>query len=190
MLQRTPRKSTSESQQGVSSTRDASTLRSLFENEESNLLRFAYSLTGRRAVAEEIVQDVFLQLHARWKEVDSPRAWLYQSVRNAAFNHLRKAKRELLQSDDERANQSVQNKDQPPDVLLENMETTNTLKGLLEKLSQTDQQLVRLKYFEGLKYREISERTGLTVSNVGYRLHQIMQILAKGLLPMGRDDSK
>jgi RNA polymerase sigma factor (sigma-70 family) len=190
MLQPTPMKSTSEIKSGVSSNKDGITLRSLFENEESNLLRFAFSLTGRRAVAEEIVQDVFLQLHARWKEVESPRAWLYQSVRNAAFNHLRKTKREVLQSDDEQAAQRVEDKDQPPDVVLEHMETTNTLKGLLEKLSETDQQLVRLKYFEGLKYREISERTGLTVSNVGYRLHQIMQTLANGLQPKGRDDSK
>jgi RNA polymerase sigma-70 factor (ECF subfamily) len=103
---------------------------------------------------------------------------------------LRKTKREVLQSDDEQAAQRVEDKDQPPDVVLEHMETTTTLKGLLEKLSETDQQLVRLKYFEGLKYREISERTGLTVSNVGYRLHQIMQTLANGLQPKGRDDSK
>jgi RNA polymerase sigma-70 factor (ECF subfamily) len=53
-----------------------------------------------------------------------------------------------------------------------------------------DQQLVRLKYFEGLKYREISERTGLTVSNVGFRLHTIMQTLAKGLQPMERSELK
>lgn len=190
MLQPTPLKSTSEIKSGVSSHRDGITLRSLFESEESNLLRFAFSITGRRAVAEEIVQDVFLQLHARWKEVESPRAWLYQSVRNAAFNHLRKTKREILQSDDEQAAQRVEGKDQLPDVVLEHMETTNTLKLLLEKLSETDQQLVRLKYFEGLKYREISEKTGLTVSNVGYRLHQIMQTLANGLQPKERDDSK
>lgn len=189
MLQPTPLKSTTEIKKGVSSS-DGITLRSLFDHEESNLLRFAFSIAGRREVAEEIVQDVFLQLHARWNEVDSPRAWLYQSVRNAAFNYLRKAKREVLQSDDEQATQSVEVKDQPPDVVLEHMETTNALKRLLEKLSETDQQLVRLKYFEGLKYREISERTGLTVSNVGYRLHQIMQTLASGLQPMGRDDSK
>lgn len=190
MLQPTPLKSTPEIKKSVSSSKDGITLRSLFENEESNLLRFAFSIVGRRAVAEEIVQDVFLQLHARWNEVELPRAWLYQSVRNAAFNYLRKAKREVLHSDDEQATHSVEVKDQPPDVVLEHMETTNTLKRLLEKLSETDQQLVRLKYFEGLKYREISERTGLTVSNVGYRLHQIMQTLASGLQPMGRDEAQ
>lgn len=190
MLQPTSWKSTSETKSGVSSQQDGLTLRSLFASEESNLLRFVFYITGRRVVAEEIVQDVFLQLHARWEEVDSPRAWLYQSARHAAFNYLRKTKREVLQSDDSQIPQTIEDKDQPPDVVLEQMETTNTLKLLVEKLSETDQQLVRLKYFEGLKYREISERTGLTVSNVGYRLHQIMQTLASGLQPLGRDEAK
>jgi RNA polymerase sigma factor (sigma-70 family) len=190
MLQPTPLKSKSEINSGVPSTKDGITLRSLFENEESNLLRFAFSLTGRRAVAEEIVQDVFLQLHANWKDVESPRAWLYQCVRHAAWNHLRKAKREVLHSDDEQAIQCIEDKDQLPDVVLQNMETTKNLNRLLEKLPEMDQQLVRLKYFEGLKYREISERTGLTVSNVGFRLHTIMQTLAKGLQPMERSELK
>ena len=41
------------------------TLRDLFDREETPLLRYAFSLVGRRAVAEEIVQDVFLQLHEK-----------------------------------------------------------------------------------------------------------------------------
>jgi len=190
MLQPTPLRSTSEIKPGVPSTKDGITLRSLFDLEESNLLRFVFSLTGRRAIAEEIVQDVFLKLHACWRDVESPRAWLYQCARNAAFNHLRKAKREVLQSDHEQTFHRLEDKDQQPDIALQNMEATTALNQLLENLSQIDQQLVRLKYFEGLKYRQISERTGLTVSNVGYRLHTIMQTLANGMQPTERGDSK
>ena len=55
-------------------------LRTLFESEESHLLRYAFYLTGRRAVAEEIVQEVFLDLYKKWAKVDTPRAWLFRSV--------------------------------------------------------------------------------------------------------------
>ena len=79
------------------------TVRTLFDSEESNLLRFAFSLTGRRAVAEEIVQEVFLQLHTKWSEVKEPRAWLFRSVRNRAFHYLRKSRRETLETDDDSA---------------------------------------------------------------------------------------
>lgn len=49
----------------------------LFDQEETALLRYAFSYVGRHEVAEEIVQEVFLQLHTRWDEVETPRAWLF-----------------------------------------------------------------------------------------------------------------
>ena len=160
------------------------TLRTLFDSEESNLLRFAFSLTGRRAVAEEIVQEVFLQLHAKWSEVNEPRAWLFRSVRNRAFHYLRKSRRETLGSDDEGA-PIADSSNETPDELIARMETVAELRELVSQLPEKDQRLVRLKYFEDLKYRDISQRTGLTISNVGFRLHQILRKLAAGLLPRG-----
>ena len=64
-------------------------LAALFEEEESGLLRYAWGLTGRRPVAEELVQEAFLRLHRSWGEVENPRAWLYRTVRNLALNHRR-----------------------------------------------------------------------------------------------------
>jgi RNA polymerase sigma-70 factor (ECF subfamily) len=189
MLKPTPEKFPSEIERGVPEDHDGVTLRSLFDQEEASLLRFAYSLTGRREVAEEIVQEVFLQLHARWHEVQMPRAWLFQSVRHRSFHFLRKSKREVLAGDDVLPFSSMTDAVQSPDKMMEQMEVNSALQALVRELPEADRQLLRLKYFEGLKYREISERTGLSVSNVGYRLHHIMRTLASGLQPMGRDDS-
>ena len=68
------------------------------------------------------------------------------------------------------------------------MEATGTLRQILQELDETDRKLVTLKYFEGLKYRDISEQTGLSVSNVGYRLHHILKQLAAKLRPLGIDE--
>lgn len=163
------------------------TLRTLFDGEESDLLRFAFSLTGRRAVAEEIVQEVFLQLHANWAEVNEPRAWLFRCVRNRAFHYLRKSRRETLGTDCATP-QIADSLNETPDELLSRMETVAELRQLISQLSEKDRRLVQLKYFEDLKYREISQRTGLTISNVGYRLHQVLKKLAVGLLPRGVED--
>jgi len=162
-------------------------LRTLFESEESNLLRFAFSLTGRRAVAEEIVQEIFLQLHARWDQVHEPRAWLFRSIRNRAFHYLRKSRRETLGSDDDVA-QIANSSDETPDELIARMETVANLRQLVSQLPEKDRRLVQLKYYEGLKYRDISQRTGLTISNVGFRLHQVLKKLAAGLLLRGVED--
>ncbi len=148
-------------------------LRDLFDAEETPLLRYAFSLTGRRAVAEEIVQEVFLQLHSHWNDIDTPRAWLFRSVRNRAYNHNRDNKREIL-TNDEHAVQSPNAGDEMPEALLLHMEAAACLRLVMEELDEVDRQLVQLKYFEGLKYRDISEQTGLSISNVGYRLHHIL----------------
>ena len=86
------------------------------------MLRFAFSLTGRRAVAEELVQEVFLQLHAKWTEVQEPRAWLFRSVRNRAFNYVRKCRRESLGNDEDSA-LIAESSEETPDELLARMET-------------------------------------------------------------------
>lgn len=182
--------STPNVQQITKSTEESQwTLRSLFEQEESNLLRYAFSLTGRRAIAEEIVQEVFLQLHAQWERVSSPRAWLVRSVRNRAFHYLRKCRRETLGGDGELL-ANVPDDVQPADEWMIHLETVAQLRQLVGKLPEKDQRLVRMKYLEGLKYREISQQTGLTVSNVGFRLHQVLKKLADGLLPMGANSEK
>ena len=162
------------------------TLRTLFDSEESNLLRFAFSLTGRRAVAEEIVQEVFLQLHAKWAEVREPRAWLFRSVRNQAFHYMRKIRRETLEYDD--STKIADSLSETPDELVARMETVAELRQLVSELPEKDRRLVQLKYFEDLKYRDISQRTGLTISNVGYRLHQVLKKLAVSLLPKGVEE--
>ena len=47
---------------------------------------------------------------------------------------------------------------------------------------------MKLKYFEDLKYREISTQTGLNIGNVGYRLHHILKELAARLRKLGFDE--
>ncbi|WP_353620845.1 RNA polymerase sigma factor [Rhodopirellula sp. JC639] len=169
------------------------TLRALFEAEETPLLRYAFSLTGRRAVAEEIVQDVFLQLHARWEDVQNPGAWLFRSVRNRAFSYLRHLKRESLHTDDGKPPSAYDETgfgdtpDESPEEMLLRMEAVAALRQSMDQLDPTDQQLVKLKYFENLSYSDISARTGLSIGNVGYRLHHILKQLAGKLRPLGID---
>ena len=182
MLKPTPRVNQSGAQ-GVSEL----TLQTLFDTEETPLLRYAFALIGRRAVAEEIVQEVFLQLHVHWGDVDSPRAWLFRSVRNRAYNYIRDNQREILKIDDGNV-QSPNAEDETPEATLLRMEAIGALRQIVEELDETDRQLVKLKYFEGLKYRDISAQTGLSISNVGYRLHHILKELAGKLRPLGIDE--
>jgi RNA polymerase sigma factor (sigma-70 family) len=163
------------------------TLQSLFDSEETPLLRYAFSIVGRRAVAEEIVQEVFLQLHTHWDDVESPKAWLFRSVRNRAFKHVRDNKREVLNESDSKPQSTIAEEDSP-EAALEHMEAIAAVRQILEELNEPDRQLVKLKYFTDLKYREISSQTGLNIGNVGYRLHHILKELADKLRKLGFDE--
>lgn len=181
MLHRTPRVITPNEKRP-----EQETLRSLFESEETPLLRYAFSLVRRRAVAEEIVQEVFLQLHVKWDEVESPRAWLYRSVRNRVFNYMRDNRREMVDMSAPMV-AGLSNDTDTPFGALSKLEAIQVLHETIDSLEESDRELVQLKFFDGLKYREISERTGLSVGNVGYRLHHILKELAGKLHPLGID---
>ena len=157
----------------------------VFLAEEGPLLRFAYGICGRREVAEDVVQEAFLKLHSHWDEVESPRAWLFRCVRNLALNHLRKTRRE---TDEEEGREAVDAKP-PPDAAVGRMEAAGMLRMLMAELPEKDRELVELKYDKNLKYKEISKRTGLSVGNVGYRLHHVLKGLAEALRRVGIEEA-
>ncbi len=161
------------------------TIVAVFEAEESGLLRYAIGLVRRPTVAEELVQETFLRLHQVWTEVEHPRAWLYRSVRNLALNHLRDQKPESELKEDTAAAEEI-----PPADVLGRNEAIGTMRLLLAEMSDEDRTLIRLKYNDDLKYQEISQRTGLSVSNVGYRLHHVLKGLADALRHAGIEGSR
>jgi RNA polymerase sigma factor (sigma-70 family) len=66
----------------------------LYLQQYEAMVRLAYLLIGSRAVAEELVQDSFVQLHQRWTEITHPRAYLRATVVNACRGHHRRVLRE------------------------------------------------------------------------------------------------
>lgn len=161
------------------------TLAALFSAEESGLLRYAIGLVGRRSVAEELVQETFLRLHQVWSEVENPRGWLYRSLRNLALNHLRDRPKES-----ELHEETAPSGEKLPVEQLGRDEAVGLVRLRLAELPAEDRELIQLKYLDNLKYQEISRRTGLSVGNVGYRLHHLLKTLADDLRRSGIDGSQ
>jgi RNA polymerase sigma-70 factor (ECF subfamily) len=70
------------------------------------------------------------------------------------------------------------------------MEAVGTLQLLVAELPPQDRQLIRLKYHHKLKYQQISQQTGLSVGNVGYRLHHLLKQLADSLRNLGIESAE
>ena len=118
----------------------------------------------------------------RWK---IPGAWLYRSVRNLAINHLRDRKPESELKDDTAASD-----DSPTPEVMGKNEAIGMMRLLLAEMSEEDKTLLQLKYHDDLRYQDISLRTGLSVSNVGYRLHHVLKGLADALRHAGIEGSR
>jgi DNA-directed RNA polymerase specialized sigma24 family protein len=58
------------------------------------MVRLAWALTGSEVVAEDVVHDAFIRVHAHWSRIESPRAYLRQTVVNACRSASRRARRD------------------------------------------------------------------------------------------------
>ncbi len=173
------------------------TIEELFAALESPLLSYALRLAGDSSVAEDIVQDAFMKLHAQFSEVREPRRWLYRTVHNLALNHRRQAGKvvSLLAPAAESngaggtpcpalANDTAD--PQPlPDEQIARWEGIGLVRLSLEGLDDRSRELVRLKFNEELSYKEISARTGLNIGHVGYLLHHALKAIADELARNG-----
>ena len=62
-----------------------------------------------------------------------------------------------------------------PAQLLERRETLSRVLLALESLPPREQEVLRLKFQNGLSYREIASTVGISVSNVGYLIHTALK---------------
>jgi len=160
-------------------------IESLYAALESPLLIYARRLVEQDEAAQDIVQEAFLRLHADFESVRQPQAWLYRTVHNLAMNQLR-AGRKIVPLAPEEAERNEPSDTQPlPDEYIERMEAIGQTRLCLDTLDARQRELVRLKFEEGLTYKEISERTQLSISNVGYLLHHALKELAAALVRNG-----
>jgi RNA polymerase sigma-70 factor (ECF subfamily) len=162
------------------------TIEELFAALESPLLGYALRYTGGFALAEDVVQEAFMKLHAQFEQVEKPRQWLYRTVHNLALNQCRQS-RKILPLDAASPTTAAEPTDPMPlpDEQLMRMEGVGLVRLTLETLDTRSRELIRLKFTEDLSYKEISARTGLTAGNVGYLLHCALKNMADELAKNG-----
>ena len=157
------------------------TIEQVFDALESPLLAYARRLLGDFAVAEDIVQEAFMKLHTQFQKVLTPQPWLYRTVHNLAVDHQRRSNRITLFGDgkDEDSPASDTADSQPmPDEQIARWEGIGLVRLVLETLDDRSRELIRLRFNEDLSYKEIADRTGLTVGHVGYLLHHALKAMA------------
>ncbi len=115
------------------------------------MVHLAFVLTGDSAVADEIVQESFIKVHANWTRIDNPVGYLRTTVVNGCRSHHRHRlveERHAVSS----PISTVQSPDEIGDVLA--------------KLPERQRIALALRYFLDLPDREIAQALGARPSTV------------------------
>ena len=73
-------------------------LEALYTRYHADVFRFALSILRERTAAEDVTQEAFLKAYrsfGTYRAQGRERAWLFQIARRTAYDHLRRASREL-----------------------------------------------------------------------------------------------
>jgi RNA polymerase sigma-70 factor (ECF subfamily) len=139
--------------------------------------RYAARLLNDLEAGNDIAQEVFLRLEQQSAEVAHPQAWAYRTARNLVIDHYRKSGRTTSLPDDLPADATKFN----PVILTENKEIHMMIQQKINDLAPRHREVLRLKFQEGLKYNQIAEILGETVSNVTWLVHEAIALLRKEL---------
>ncbi len=147
----------------------------LVEKYQKLIYTLALKLLKRPEDAEEMAQDTFIKAFQKLDMYEGKSkfsTWLYSITYNACISELRKRRIEFKSLEDQRITEQDEMKmhDYYRETKKEDQEKYLNL--ALGKLPEDDQILVTLYYYENQSMDEISEITGLTVSNIKVKIHR------------------
>ncbi|WP_226388818.1 RNA polymerase sigma factor [Penaeicola halotolerans] len=121
--------------------------------------------------ADDLTQDTFVKVYKnldKFQQDASLYTWIYRIATNETLHHLNKAKRmylEPLEDTHHELSHSLNQQD------LDGDEVSIKLQHALLKLPEKQRLVFNMKYFDNLKYEEISEITGTSVGALKTSYH-------------------
>jgi RNA polymerase sigma-70 factor (ECF subfamily) len=162
---------------------DSAAFDEIFRTWYGPLVGTAERMLRDRAVAEELVQDVMLELWRRRETLaadGSAQAYLFQATRNRVLNHLRHLKIEQRSEPDVRGESSST----PPagprrQALLRRPQRRRAVQSLPDRCRE----VFELSRVHGLKYAEIARQLGISVKTVEAQMGKALRTLRERLAP-------
>ncbi len=154
--------------------------REIYNSTYELLFRIAYKIVLDEDVAEDLVHDSFIKANEKkmiFPSMNDATFWLICVVKNASLNYARRKVREasayhkvLLESRQHMESGEV-------DLLKK--ETRNLVLEALNKLPDNMREVLILKEYADLNYKEIGERLGISEGNVKIRVFRARDKLLK-----------
>lgn len=138
-----------------------------FTQHWSDVAGYCASLIGDRGVAEDLTQEAFARVYARFPVLREPRAYCFRIVTNLARDHLKRSRREVSDADVVMAARSV---GIDPHLL-----------DAVHRLRPQLREVVLLHYFADLPIAEVADVLRRPPGTIGRQLHEARSELATAL---------
>ena len=156
------------------------------------LFSFLTRFVGDRALAEDIVQETFLQVHLSGESFDPSqrfRPWLFTIAANKARDRLRRQARRPTASLDAQIEgpggetgsflDMMVSGVPAPESALENEELRATVRGFVQQMPENLREVLVLSYFHNFSYKEVADILDVPVGTVKSRLHGAVAYFAR-----------
>lgn len=152
----------------------------IFNRYKNLVLKVAFDYSGNRDIAEDIMQNTFLQLYIYFNHMNQKNisAWLYTTAKNYALNWNKKAQREVLQEDESVICKDMECGKSAEEVYLEK-EQGSSRKDLHEKIFEELMQknprwyqAVMLVYYMEVPQAKVAEEMGISIQVLHSILHR------------------
>lgn len=160
---------------------DESALSTIYDRYSPMLFGMLTRILQDRHAAEEVLQDLFLQLWRNAGQFDASRgslpAWLMVIARNRAISRLRGARSREVMEENEGDYANTFASDQNIEDEASRAELARNMNAALGTLPVEQRQALELAYFEGMTQSEIAARTGCPLGTVKTRVRSALQSL-------------
>ena len=170
---------------------DGSAFRELFRRNAGIAKTVALRVTRSDPIAEEAVQEAFLQLWRAPERFDAARAtvrrWLLTLVHARAVDLVRREQAQRRRAEDEAAEPTVLH--DPSDEVIAAVARPGeraTVRAALEALPQAQRDVIELMYFQGVSQTGVAEALGLPLGTVKSRTLLAMRKLRSAMSEMER----
>lgn len=151
---------------------DPAALTAIFERYEGPVFRYLVGVLKDRHAAEDVLQETFVAVlrKADAASADTFRGWLFAVAHQQAMLLRRKAKRLPAAVPDESLLALI-GADQDPAAIARTAEDAAAVRSLLDALPEPHRQVIRLRVYDGLKFREVADRLGCPLNTALARMH-------------------
>jgi RNA polymerase sigma-70 factor (ECF subfamily) len=161
---------------------DTTALAQVYDDYYERIYRYVYGYLGRSGPAEDVAANVFFRLLRAVRNGKSPDrnlgAWLYRVAHNLVVDSFRRKPPEELE-----LAEWVEGKEPDPEEHAEQQVLLERVREALQELTEGQQQVIVLKFFEGMDSREIAGIVEKSEGAVDALQHRALCTLRKVLQP-------